>query len=59
MIKANAKPQKEEEVTKAPKIKKEWSEIDFAEMDAWQIEQLHRAIGDQVQGEIQFSVGWD
>ncbi|KAI8370456.1 formyl transferase [Radiomyces spectabilis] len=33
--------------TKAPKIKKEWSEIDFATMQAWQIDQLHRAIGEQ------------
>lgn len=33
--------------TKAPKIKKEWSELDFVNMSAWQAEQLNRAIGEQ------------
>ncbi|KAG0175374.1 hypothetical protein DFQ30_008766 [Apophysomyces sp. BC1015] len=42
-----AKPQDPNAITKAPKIKKEWAEIDFENMESWQIEQLHRAIGEQ------------
>ncbi|KAL1931459.1 hypothetical protein VTP01DRAFT_9601 [Rhizomucor pusillus] len=45
--KANAKVQDESQASTAPKIKKEWSIIDWDEMEAWQVEQLHRAIGDQ------------
>lgn len=40
--------QDESQASTAPKIKKEWSIIDWDEMEAWQVEQLHRAIGDQV-----------
>ncbi|ORZ00375.1 formyl transferase [Syncephalastrum racemosum] len=46
-FKANAKEQDESHVTQAPKIEKSWSHVDFTDMTAWQIEQLHRAIGDQ------------
>ncbi|KAI9488042.1 formyl transferase [Zychaea mexicana] len=45
--KKNAKVQDLSQVSSAPKIKKEWSEIVFDDMRAWQIEQLYRAIGDQ------------
>ncbi|KAI9315975.1 formyl transferase [Dichotomocladium elegans] len=45
--KATAVPQDISKVSMAPKIKKEWAEVDFADMDAWQVEQLHRAIGQQ------------
>ncbi|CDS03004.1 hypothetical protein LRAMOSA00406 [Lichtheimia ramosa] len=45
--KANATPQDLSQVTTAPKIKKEWSDIDFEDMESWQVEQLHRAIGEQ------------
>ncbi|KAF7728336.1 Golgi transport complex subunit 4 [Apophysomyces ossiformis] len=45
--KSEAKPQNPDGITKAPKIKKEWSEVDFSVMESWQIEQLHRAIGEQ------------
>lgn len=38
-------------MTTAPKIKKEWSDIDFEDMESWQVEQLHRAIGEQVNKE--------
>lgn len=33
--------------TKAPKVQKKWSELDFVSMSAWQAEQLNRAIGEQ------------
>ncbi|KAI8139305.1 hypothetical protein BJV82DRAFT_258121 [Fennellomyces sp. T-0311] len=45
--KKHAQVQDLSQVTSAPKIKKEWSEIDFSEMEAWQVEQLSRAISDQ------------
>lgn len=45
--KQDAATQDISKVTKAPKIKKEWSELDFVNMSAWQAEQLHRAIGEQ------------
>ncbi|KAI8994756.1 formyl transferase [Pilobolus umbonatus] len=45
--KENASIQDSSKVTKAPKIRKELSEIDFTKMAAWQAEQLHRAIGPQ------------
>ncbi|CEP20149.1 hypothetical protein [Parasitella parasitica] len=45
--KQDAKIQNLSMATKAPKIKKEWSELDFATMSAWQAEQMHRAIGEQ------------
>ncbi|KAG1057734.1 hypothetical protein G6F43_000452 [Rhizopus delemar] len=45
--KASAKTQDVSKATKAPKIKKEWSELDFKEMSAWKAEQLSRAIGEQ------------
>jgi methionyl-tRNA formyltransferase len=45
--KASAKTQDVSKATKAPKIKKEWSELDFKEMSAWKVEQLSRAIGEQ------------
>lgn len=45
--KENATTQDVSKATKAPKIKKEWSEMDFTNMSAWQAEQLHRAIGEQ------------
>ncbi|KAG2226466.1 hypothetical protein INT45_014210, partial [Circinella minor] len=46
-LKKNAKVQDLSQVTSAPKIKKEWSEVVFEDMEAWQIEQLYRAIGEQ------------
>lgn len=45
--KVNAVPQDVSKATKAPKIKKEWSDIDFLHMSAWQAEQMNRAIGEQ------------
>lgn len=45
--KANAVVQDVSKATKAPKVKKEWSEMDFVNMSAWQAEQVHRAIGEQ------------
>jgi methionyl-tRNA formyltransferase len=45
--KANAMTQDVSKATKAPKIKKEWAEIDFSKMSAWQAEQMNRAIGEQ------------
>ncbi|KAI7908081.1 formyl transferase [Cokeromyces recurvatus] len=45
--KQNAQKQDISQATKAPKVKKEWSELDFKNMSAWQAEQLNRAIGDQ------------
>ncbi|KAI8335783.1 formyl transferase [Chlamydoabsidia padenii] len=45
--KKEAKVQDVSQATRAPKIKKEWTELDFNLMASWQIEQLHRAIGDQ------------
>ncbi|ORX52775.1 Methionyl-tRNA formyltransferase [Hesseltinella vesiculosa] len=45
--KKEAKVQDISKATKAPKIKKEWTEIDFSLLASWQIEQLHRAIGAQ------------
>ncbi|GAN05966.1 methionyl-tRNA formyltransferase [Mucor ambiguus] len=45
--KQDATTQDVSKATKAPKIKKEWSEMDFVNMSAWQAEQLHRAIGEQ------------
>lgn len=51
LFQANATPQDLSQVTTAPKIKKEWSDIDFEDMESWQVEQLHRAIGEQVNKE--------
>lgn len=51
LFQANATTQDLAQVTSAPKIKKEWSEIDFEDMESWQVEQLHRAIGEQVNKE--------
>lgn len=45
--KKNATVQDVSKATKAPKIKKEWSELDFVNMSAWQADQLNRAIGEQ------------
>ncbi|KAI7890113.1 formyl transferase [Mucor mucedo] len=45
--KKNAQVQDISKATKAPKIQKKWSEIDFETMSAWQAEQLNRAIGEQ------------
>ncbi|CAO3625531.1 unnamed protein product [Cunninghamella blakesleeana] len=45
--KKNAITQDISQATKAPKIKKEWAQVDFKSMAAWQIEQLFRAIGEQ------------
>ncbi|RCH82314.1 hypothetical protein CU097_002861 [Rhizopus azygosporus] len=45
--KASARNQDVSQATKAPKIKKEWSEVDFENMTAWKVEQLSRAIGEQ------------
>ncbi|CAO3692810.1 unnamed protein product [Rhizopus stolonifer] len=42
-----AKTQDITKATKAPKIKKEWSEVNFEQQEAWKIEQLCRAIGEQ------------
>ncbi|KAI8047853.1 formyl transferase [Gilbertella persicaria] len=44
--KANAVVQDASKATRAPKVKKEWSELDFNNTSAWQVEQLHRAIGE-------------
>ncbi|CAO3577578.1 unnamed protein product [Absidia cylindrospora] len=46
--KKDAKVQDLSKVTKANKIKKEWADLDFHAMASWQIEQLHRAIGEQM-----------
>ncbi|KAI9483462.1 MAG: formyl transferase, partial [Benjaminiella poitrasii] len=45
--KQNAQIQDISQASKAPKVRKEWSELDFKNMSAWQAEQLHRAIGEQ------------
>lgn len=45
--KETAQVQDVSKATKAPKIKKQWSELDFFNMSAWQAEQLNRAIGEQ------------
>ncbi|KAG2237495.1 hypothetical protein INT48_005531 [Thamnidium elegans] len=45
--KNNATIQDVSKATKAPKVKKEWSEVDFVNMSAWQADQLSRAIGEQ------------
>lgn len=45
--KQQATSQDATQATKAPKIKKEWSVLDFEHMYAWQAEQLNRAIGEQ------------
>jgi methionyl-tRNA formyltransferase len=39
-------PQDITQVTKAPKVQKEWAELDFVNMTAWQAEQINRAIGE-------------
>ncbi|KAI8098512.1 formyl transferase [Halteromyces radiatus] len=53
--KKNAKTQDISQATKAPKIKKEWANIDFDLMASWQIEQLHRAIGEQYPLRVTFT----
>lgn len=45
--KKNATSQDITKATKAPKVNKNWSEMDFVNMKAWQAEQLNRAIGEQ------------
>ncbi|KAI8368403.1 formyl transferase [Choanephora cucurbitarum] len=35
------------QATRAPKVQKTWSEMDFVNTSAWQAEQLNRAIGEQ------------
>lgn len=45
--KETAQVQDVSKATKAPKIQKKWSELDFVNMSAWQAEQLNRAIGEQ------------
>ncbi|ORZ25439.1 formyl transferase [Absidia repens] len=46
--KKDAKVQDLSKVTKANKIKKEWADLDFNAMASWQIDQLSRAIGEQM-----------
>lgn len=45
--KLNASVQDITKATKAPKVNKNWSVLNFQDMKAWQAEQLHRAIGEQ------------
>lgn len=45
--KKNAQVQDISKATKAPKVQKNWAELDFVNMSAWQAEQLNRAIGEQ------------
>ncbi|KAI9275972.1 formyl transferase [Sporodiniella umbellata] len=45
--KASAVTQDVSKATKAPKINKSWSEVNFKDVEAWKIEQLDRAIGHQ------------
>lgn len=45
--KLNASTQDITKATKAPKVNKNWSVLNFHDMKAWQAEQLHRAIGEQ------------
>ncbi|KAI8967711.1 formyl transferase [Mycotypha africana] len=54
--KLHAQTQDISQATKAPKVEKYWSELDYHHMSAWQAVQLHRAIGEQYPLRTAFSV---
>ncbi|KAI8061669.1 formyl transferase [Gongronella butleri] len=54
--KRDARVQDVSQATKAPKIKKEWADLDFGMMASWQVEQLYRAIGEQYPLRTTFTV---